>query len=298
MNKKLLLTALLILGTAFWGISFSVTKMAVGGLSQSTFLLYRFLLATLVLSVAFYRQLKNTGPTSIVQGIMLAILLTASINFSTLGIKYAPASQCAFVAGTGVILIPVLKLLIYKKQVEMNTWLAAAVALAGLFIVSVRSDFTVGVGDMYTVIATFGFAFYLIRVEKFSASGNIVHTIVPMFATCTLIMFCIAMADSSAEWLPERRSFWIGVIYCALFSTAYVYTVSNVAQRYISAEKVAIIYLFEPIFAAVASVIILGETLSWRLLVGGSLIFAGTLISEINWAALKKSDRIAGGPEM
>lgn len=283
LDKKSLYTLLLVLGTAFWGISFPVTKLAVGDLSQSTFLFYRFLLATIVLSAFFYRQIKQTTAGDMLKGAALGTLLTLSINFSTLGVKNAPAAQCAFLAGTCVVLVPLLKLLIYRKAVAPNIWLAAAVALLGLSVISVKSDFTVSIGDFYTLLSTVGFGIYLLRVEHYSSSGNIVRTTVPMFLTCTLIMLCVAVVDSSASWVPVRQSFWVGVAYCALFSTAYVYTVSNVAQRYIAAEKVAIIYLFEPIFAAIASMLILGEALPWRLLIGGALIFAGTIISEIRF---------------
>jgi len=74
----------------------------------------------------------------------------------------------------------------------------------------------------------------------------------------------------------------MGIGYCALFSTAYMYTISNLSQRFLSAERVSIIYLLEPIFGTVAAFFILGEILSWRLLLGGSLIFLATLISELS----------------
>lgn len=281
MNKKYVFVVLLILGTAFWGISFSVTKMAVGAVSQSTFLVYRFLLATIVLMVVLFKQLKKITKRSLVQGASLAVPLTLGIYFQTLGIKYTAASQCAFVAGTCVVVIPVLKWLIYRKSVAPKIWLASMIALAGLFVISLTTSFSVSIGDLYTIIGTFGFSIYLIKVEEYSTAGGIVETIVPMFMTCTLAMFGVALADTSANWFPKDQSFWTGIIYCALFSTAYMYTISNLAQRYISAEKVAIIYLFEPIFAAIAAIVLLGEHLTWRLLLGGLLIFAGTLISEI-----------------
>lgn len=281
MHKKYLLLFLLILGTAFWGISFPVTKMAMGAVSQSTFLLYRFLLATGVLAVVLFRQLQKTTRKNVLEGMTLAIPLTLGIYFQTLGIRYTPASQCAFVAGITVVMIPVLKLVLHRQSVAPRIWVAAIVALAGLFVISVKDGLQVGIGDLYTVTGALGFAVYLIRVEQYSTTGNIITTIVPMFGTCTLFMLGIALMDSAAVWIPQQQGFWTGIVYCALFSTAYMYTVSNVAQRYIPAEKVAIIYLFEPVFAAIAALFLLGEELSWRLLLGGALIFAGTLISEL-----------------
>ncbi|MBN9297335.1 MAG: DMT family transporter [Filimonas sp.] len=283
MNRKYLYIILLVLGTAFWGISFPVTKMAMGSVSQSTFLFYRFLLATIVLSIVLFKHVKKINRKALTGGIMLAIPLTFGIHLQTLGIKHTSASQCAFVAGMTVVIIPILKLLVYKTTVDLKIWLAAIIALAGLFIISVTDSLSISVGDLYTIIGAIGFAVYLIKVEQYNESGDILPTIVPMFATCALITLCMAVTDSKAEWLPRTQDFWVGIGYCALFSTAYMYTVSNVSQRYIRAEKVAIIYLFEPVFAAIAAMIILNEHLTWRLVAGGLLIFIGTLIPEINF---------------
>lgn len=260
-----------------------MTKLAVGQNSSSTFLFYRFFAATFVLAIIFHRQLKNLDWKSSITGAGLAIPLVFGIYMQTLGIQYSSASQCAFIAGTCVVIIPVLKLLLFRSSVPSKIWLAAFVALAGLFVISINDDFTIGRGDLFTLIGAFGFAVYLIQVERHSAKNNLIKTIVPMFATCTMLTFIVVLLDPNSNWQPTNTDFWWGIVFCALFSTAYMYTVSNISQRYISAERVAIIYLFEPIFGAIAAFFILNEALSYRLLFGGSLIFIATLISELKF---------------
>lgn len=281
MEKKQTLLILLILGTAFWGISFSVTKLAIGHYSPWLFLFFRFLVATVVLTLIFWKYVKKINSTSVLTGAVLAIPLVFGISLQTLGIKYTAASQCAFIAGTCVIIIPILKLAFYRTTAPLKIWLAALIALVGLFIISVRGGMVVSKGDMFTIAGAIGFAIYLILVEKQSALRDLIPTIVPMFATCALLTFGIALTTHQESWLPSDRFFWIGIIFCALFSTAYMYTVSNISQRYISAERVAIIYLFEPVFGGIAAFFILDENLTWRLLFGGGLIFIATVISEV-----------------
>ncbi len=291
MDKKNFFPFLLILGTAFWGISFSVTKLAIDQVSSSTFLFYRFSAATLVLSVIFWKYVKNIKWSAVKTGANLAIPLTAGIYLQTLGIKYSTASQCAFVAGMCVVIIPLLKIVFYRSIAPAKIWVAATTALVGLFVISVKKDFSVNIGDLYTIVGAVAFAVYLVQVEKYSKAGNLVSTIVPMFAACMAITGCLALTDTGANWMPTSNSFWIGIAFCALFSTAYMYTISNIAQRYISAERVSIIYLFEPVFGAIAAFFILGEQLSWRLFIGGSLILAATLISELKiakWPVLRR----------
>jgi drug/metabolite transporter (DMT)-like permease len=282
MNKKQILLVLLIIGTAFWGISYSVTKLAIGDYSPSTFLFYRFLMAVMVLTVIFWKYVRNINLESIKTGAVLAVPMFLGIHLQTVGLKYTDASQCSFIAGLCVIIIPLIKLTVYKTSPPLKIWIAALTALSGLFIIAVKEKFTINLGDLYTIAGAFAFAVYLISVEKHSAAKNLLTSIVPMFAFCALFTFILALTDQNADWFPERNTFWLGVIYCALFSTAYMYTISNISQRYLSAERVAVIYLFEPIFGAIAAFFILGENLSLRLLLGGSLIFAATLISEVN----------------
>jgi len=281
MEKKKTLLFLLVLGTAFWGLSFSVTKLAIGHNSPFLFLFYRFLLATAVLAAIFWRHVKSITVKAIYTGCALAIPLMLGISLQTLGIKYTAASQCAFIAGTCVIIIPILKLVFYRKAAPLKVWLAAVIALAGLFTISVKGGFAISKGDLFTITGALCFAIYLIQVERQTAIQDLIPTIVPMFATCTLLSLGLALIGSQANWLPDNPAFWLGIVYCALFSTAYMYTISNISQRYISAERVAIIYLFEPVFGAIAAFFILDENLTWHLLLGGTLIFAATLIAEL-----------------
>ncbi|WP_131536761.1 DMT family transporter [Pedobacter nototheniae] len=283
MEKRNIFMALLVLGTAFWGISFSVTKLAIGDNQYALFLFYRFTLATLVLSGIFWKHVKSLNFNTIKTGAGLALPLLLGIYLQTLGLTHTSASQCSFVAGITVVIIPVLKLALYRKSAALKIWIAAFTALTGLFIISINKNFSIGIGDLYTVAGAFSFALYLIQIEKTSATRDIIPTIVPMFATCATLTFIITLMQGESTWIPQQDNFWIGIIFCALFSTAYMYTISNISQKYISAERVSIIYLFEPVFGAIAAHFILGEEITARLLVGGGLIFMATVIAELKW---------------
>ncbi|KIO78888.1 hypothetical protein TH53_00815 [Pedobacter lusitanus] len=282
MKKKNIFLGLLIMGTAFWGISFSVTKLAIGENQPSLFLFYRFFLATIVLSVVFRKYVKTLNLTAIKAGASLALPLVLGIYLQTLGITHTSASQCSFVAGITVVMIPLLKLIIYRKSAPLKIWIAALTALTGLFVISIKENFSIGTGDLYTIAGAFCFAVYLIQIERESKIRDIISTIVPMFATCSILAFLLTLSQGDIRWIPQGNTFWTGIIFCALFSTAYMYTISNISQKYISAERVSIIYLFEPVFGAIAAHFILGEDITSRLLLGGGMIFMATLISELN----------------
>lgn len=284
MQKKKLYFLLLILGTAFWGISFSITKIGLEAGSLYVFLFYRLALGTIILSICFSKYFKKTTFKSIIGGGMLALPLTFGIMLQTTGLKYLPASQCTFIAGICVILVPLIKWLLYKTVFSSKIWIASLIALMGLAIISISDGLTVNKGTIYVILGTLGFSTYLIMVEKQKDQHEIITTIVPMFAVSTLISLGLAITDNAQNWLIEDKNFWIAIVYCAVFSTAYMYAVSMISQKYLSAEKVAIIYLFEPVFGAIAAFFILDEPLTGKLLLGGTLIFTATMWSEINFS--------------
>lgn len=287
MQKKYIYIILLILGTAFWGISFSVTKIGVAAGSLYIFLVYRLALATIILSVFFAKYFKKTDCKSIIGGIMLSVPLTFGIILQTKGLEYLPASQCTFVAGICVILVPVLKWILYKTVFSSKIWMASLIALVGLLIISFSDGLTINQGIIYVILGTIGFSIYLIVVEKQKDKHEIIITIVPMLASSTIICLIFALTDNQQNWFVEDHNYWNAVVYCAVFSTAYTYAVSMISLNYLSAEKVAIIYLFEPVFGAFGAFLILDEPLTWELLLGGTLILTATMWSEINISVKK-----------
>ncbi|MBD3906088.1 EamA family transporter [Chryseobacterium muglaense] len=60
---------LLILGTGFWGVSFTFVKVGIGSRSPYVFLFYKFLIAFLVLSILFFKHLKNISKETFKIGI-------------------------------------------------------------------------------------------------------------------------------------------------------------------------------------------------------------------------------------
>ena len=84
---------------------------------------------------------------------------------------------------------------------------------------------------------------------------------------------------------------WKALLFVAILSTAYMYCIQNAAQKYIEAEKIALTYLCEPIFATVFAYIILNEEITSRTVIGGTLILSAMLLAEVNVMAVYRRIR-------
>ncbi len=67
----------------------------------------------------------------------------------------------------------------------------------------------------------------------------------------------------------------------AALATALAFSAQVWAQQHTTPTHTAILFSLEPVFAAIASYIVLGERLSYRALAGAALILAGILTAEL-----------------
>lgn len=273
---------LLILGTAFWGISFAFTKVGVADGSPFVFLGYKFALAVLVLCGIFFRRLKQLNKETLLAGVAIGIPLCLGNIFQTIGLQHTSITNTAFITGLDVLLIPVFKWALFRKRVEPRIWICCVVALTGLYLIVARAGLKLNPGDIWIMCCAVFFASYVLAVGFFSHKYDSMLTVIIALATCATGCLFAAMFDTRAVWAPKGASFWEGVLFGALLATAFMYAVQSAAQKYLEEEKVALTYLFEPIFAAFAGAMLLNETLDGRTLCGAALIFSALLISEVD----------------
>ncbi len=73
------------------------------------------------------------------------------------------------------------------------------------------------------------------------------------------------------------------ILYAGLLSVGIAYTLQVVAQKNAQPSHAAIIMSLESVFAAVGGWLVLGEKLSPRESLGCFLMFAGMILSQLQW---------------
>jgi drug/metabolite transporter (DMT)-like permease len=81
--------------------------------------------------------------------------------------------------------------------------------------------------------------------------------------------------------LPSTRGDWVAVGYMALVAGALSMLGQTWAQSQLDSTRSAIIMSMEPVFAALFAVLLGGEGVTWRMLLGGTLVLAAMLVVEL-----------------
>jgi len=265
-----------------WGATFVIVKQALSDVSTLLFLTIRFALATLALALIFGHQFKNGfDKRSIRGGIIAGVLLFSGYVLQTFGLKYTSASKTGFITGLYIPLVPLFSSLVYKKVPRLAEILGVVTAFVGMTLMSLQNDIlTISPGDMLVACCAVVYAFHILVLGRFAASGNAGILAVMQIATGACI-------GASTFWWAEpvhiqwTSGLWIALVITSVFATALAFTVQSWAQRYSSPTRTALIFSLEPVFAWGTSYLVAGEVLSRRGTLGAALILAGILLVEI-----------------
>lgn len=276
--------------TVVWGTTFIVNAEVLGREPPLAYVAARFVFAALVLN-AFALGRRRT-PGSWRDGIGMGALLALGMGSQIVGQTETSASKTAFITGLSVVLTPIAAWFRTRRRIGLAVLAGVALATAGFALLSwPTGGGAVNRGDLMVLACAVFFAVYFVENEIRSPRHDpFVYTARQMIAAAATLAFASllvravpALAISRLEARPFAldRGFLAALAYMTLFATVGTFTVQNWAQARLSATRAAIIFALEPVWAAIFAAAILSERLGARGYVGGALVVAGILISEI-----------------
>jgi drug/metabolite transporter (DMT)-like permease len=212
-------------------------------------------------------------------GLLAGLVLTGGATLQQYGIVYTSAGKAGFITGLYVVIVPVLGLIV-RQYVPPRTWLGAALAVAGLYFLSVREDLSVGRGDLLCLAGAFFWALHLQIVGWLARSYDPVRIACGQFAVCALVSLTGAALLETTTWPDLRAAAW-PILYAGLLSVAVAYTLQAIAQRWVPAAHAAIILSLETVFALAGGWLLLDESLPLRGIFGCVLMLTGMLVSQL-----------------
>ena len=152
-------------------------------------------------------------------------------------------------------------------------------AIVGIAVLSLSADFTVNLGDVLTLLCAFGFAFQIFFTSEFVKNHNAVALTAIQFFTAFVLSF-IAQIFMGELSIHSTTSGYMGILYLAVFSTTVCFLLQTICSKMVDGTRVAIILSTEAVFGTILSIIILGEPVTFRMIIGSLIIFASVITAE------------------
>lgn len=273
--------------TVIWGGGFVASDMALETLTPFQIMAVRFLIAAVIMTLLGAKQIKTISKEEICCGFWLGAALFGGFALQIIGLQYTTPSKNAFLTATNVVIVPFIALVIYRKKIEVRSLIGAGMAVVGAGVLSLKEDFSIGLGDGLTLLCAVCFALQIFLTGEYV--GRIrpaVLNFLQMTAACILSVGGLLLSGDLV-FAPSTRSL-LAVLYLGVVSTTITYLLQTVSQKYVDETKSAIILSMEAVFGTFFSVVLLHENVTVRMLAGSVLILAAVLVSEVSF---KKKDQ-------
>lgn len=277
--------------TVFWGSSFFTMKWGTKGLAEfvgkaapSAFLFLRFLVALPMHAAVFPGSLRALTRRTCGAGLLLALPFYAGFILQTTGLEEINSSVSAFLTSLFVVLTPLLGRIFFGETLRAWTLLGGLVSLGGVWILTNPAG-GLGKGEILTLACAVAFALQIqltnVITRKHPPEGItfVMFATAVVFSGATLLAYGVGPRDL-LRGLGGRHVLWT-VLYTAAFCSVAAMWALNRFQRDLPATRAAVLYMMEPVFAAVLAVLFDGELMTWRKLAGGAVIVGGNLVCEL-----------------
>lgn len=281
-----------------WSSSFIATKLAYQTFAPITLAAARFGVALVMLGVARLLMKERVRPTkkemapiafSGLMGITLYFLL------ENVGLTITTASSAALIVASFPAITLAGERIVYKTPITARQVAGIAVAMVGVYLISVGSEKTEGaenplLGNLILLGTGVVWTAYIFSTRR--VVGRFPAITLSYYQTLAgFIGFLPFTLLETGQWQPPNGMTLAMLLYLGAMCSVAAYLMYNFGLRRLKPSASAFLMNLVPIFGTLFSVLLLGERLTPRHLAGGALVILGVVVSV--GVARRKADQAA-----
>lgn len=293
--KKQTAIFLLVIVTVIWGGGFVGIKLALdNGVSAGTLNMIRGAIFTFVVFSAFPRQVLGMSKRQFFNGLRVGVFNFLGFILQAVGALYTTPGNSSFLTVTNVVMVPFMAWALYKVKPRPRNIVAVALCMAGMAVLTgvVGTEFVLNIGDAYTIAGAAGFAMSIVLLAQqprdgHFAAGSFMLGLTLFLGGAFYAVFFEGITPASLA-LVNWKAALLPILYLSIGSNFVAQSLQIVAQRYLTAATASLVLTLEGVFGCLFSVLWGFEKFTANLLVGGGLIMASLILSEIQIIKPKK----------
>ncbi len=283
---------LLLLASFIWGTAFVAQSVGMEHVGPFTFMAVRSFIGSLsllpvILLQSRRRRAKDEGrPMSAEQkrsllrgGLVCGLVLAVAANLQQAGLKYTSVGKAGFLTALYILLVPLAGMLAGKRQ-RPALWLAIGLAAAGLYLLSIKGDFSINGADLLLILSAFVFTAHILAVDHYSPRvSGVALSCLQFLVAGTLSLIPMFLFEQPS--LPAISQAWLPLLYAGVLSSGVAYTLQIVGQRLTAPTVASLLMSMESVFALLGGMVILGEMPTVREALGSALMFAAIILAQV-----------------
>lgn len=286
------ISELILIGVVIiWGLAFIWQNIAskvlgpltVVGLRSLIAVIFITLVAILVPSLYKSQAPKLIGEASSSKklwlGIMCGVVLFFAMYIQQIGIGMTTAGKAGFITVLYICIVPFIGVFLGNK---LNKFFIIGLILAviGFYLLSVKEEFTLELGDVIVFISAIFFGVHIIVIDYSALRVNSMFLSIIQLVVVAIFSLGLAMIKETII-LADILSVAVPLLALGILSSGLGYTGQIIAQREIPPHTTSLIMSLESVVAAIGGVLILSEHIGIREGIGMAVVLVGIIISQL-----------------
>jgi drug/metabolite transporter (DMT)-like permease len=273
---------LVLLGTTvIWGGTFAIVKIGMREISPILLIAIRFTVAGAFVYLFARKSLFPLPASAALRGSLLGAFLFLGFVAQNIGLTITTASKSAFITGMMVAFVPLLQVLVERRMPKIGNVLGVAAVAAGLWFLTSPAGASFNAGDALTVVCAVFFAVYIIYLDIISKEMNTEQLVFLQMTSVAAFSWIVVACFETPVFIVSTSSL-LAMGYLTFLATLLTTWVQTRYQKDTTPTRAVVIFSIEPVIASVIAAVLLGEALGTLGTIGGGLILAGVLVSELS----------------
>ncbi|WP_269532565.1 DMT family transporter [Chitinimonas sp. BJYL2] len=274
---------------AIWGGTFIVGRVLAQAMPPLSVAFWRFVAASICLFVLLWQRNEFAWPNRHQWLWASALALTGVFAYNIFffaGLAEITASRAALLVALNPILVAIVSSLILRQVLGPRRWLGVGLSLVGAITVITQGDFAavarhgVGHGELLILGCCVSWVAYtLFGRRAMQHLSSLAATAWASLIGCAMLGAVALMRGELNSPLALDLTQWLGVLYLGVLATAAGFIWYNDGIKAIGAAKTIVFTNLVPVFAVIASVVLLGESLTLPALLGGVMVVGGVWLT-------------------
>lgn len=290
---------MLLVAVILWGTAIAPTKWALESIQPFTLLFIRLFFAGGICLLFSFKQLKRSVAHKQVPWKRMNLLSFTGVAgyfmFTSYGISLTSGLHVSIIDAALPLVTILFSAFFLKEKIQLNYWIGIVLGAAGVLLITIPSsnvDQEVSlIGDTLILLSTFLFAFYTVLLKRPKQEQYLSKKV---FTTLTLIIGAVILLPFATVEIfyygfPKVETWKAGlsIIYLVIGATILAYWFWNRALASVSASVSGLYLNALPLISIFASIVLLDEALTWKIVIGGSLVLIG-----VGWADKQKISKL------
>lgn len=293
MKNKISANIALFLTALIWGLSFVAQRAGMEYVGPFTFNTARSFLGGLSLIPLIFwvkfskpdtrtKRIKHYQHVNLARaGIGCGLALFTAMTIQQYCMMYVGAGKAGFITALYIIFVPLITVL-YGEKLEKKIITSVILAVIGLYLLCFKAESGFNIYDIVLLISAFFYGLHIIVVNYYSDK---VH---PVKASC-LQFFVVGILSAVLMFIFETPAIQaivnckVPILYAGILTCGAAYTLQIYGQKYTLPVLASLILCTEAVFAVLGGVIILGETMSQKEILGCVFMICAVILSNLKF---------------